>query len=254
MQFGFQISQAVLLDATVNVDECELPQIGNQMVALLFQLGDGVFAHRPFHFFESQPEALLLGFDGIPAYVFEALFESFSKRRRTGLDKRSKVRFRIFPYMPRTFDKSGIADPRAGSIGGWFLIGERITEVALPYGNPVGPCPVMERLAEFVDGQLFYSQEYERIKIFRYVAGADRPPAGSVIALLSPGAREPQAGKSGQGVVEHRVAQVQQDRIRLRAEHGSAFRCIQKERGVKDDGGERTDRRTLPLQPKGVVY
>jgi hypothetical protein len=34
--------------------------------------------------------------------------------------------------MPGTFDKSGIADPRSGSIGGWFLIGERITEVALP--------------------------------------------------------------------------------------------------------------------------
>jgi hypothetical protein len=111
----------------------------------------------------------------------------------------------------------------------------------------------MERLAEFVDGQLFYSQEYERIKVFRYVAGADRPPAGSVIALLSPGAREPQAGKSGQGVVEYRVAQVQQDRIRLRAEHGTAFRCVQKERGVKDDCGERTDGRTLPLQAKSVV-
>ena len=53
--------------------------------------------------------------------------------------------------------------------------------------------------------------------------------------------------------MEHRVAQVQQDGIRLRAEHGSAFRLVQKERGVKDDGGERTDGRTLPLQPKGVV-
>jgi hypothetical protein len=49
--------------------------------------------------------------------------------------------------MPRTFDKSGIADARAGSVGGRFLIGERITEVTLPYGDLVGPCPVMERLA-----------------------------------------------------------------------------------------------------------
>ena len=73
------------------------------------------------------------------------------KRRRAGLDKRSKVRFRVLPYMPRTFDQGGIANERAGLIGGWFLISEGIAEVALPYGNLIGPSPVMERLAEFVD-------------------------------------------------------------------------------------------------------
>src|SRR5260370_33821682 len=99
----------------------------------------------------------MLGVDGIPARAFESVLEGRSQRSRMGLDKRSKVRFRVFPYMPRTFEKSGIADARAGSVGGWFLIGERITEVALSYGNLVGPCPVMERLAEFVYGQLFYS-------------------------------------------------------------------------------------------------
>ena len=52
--------------------------------------------------------------------------------------------------MPRTFNQSGVADERAGLIGGRFLISERITEVALPYGNLVGSGPVMEGLAEFV--------------------------------------------------------------------------------------------------------
>lgn len=59
--------------------------------------------------------------------------------------------------MPRTFNQGGIANERAGLIGGWFLISERSTEVALPHGNPVGPCPVMERFAEFVYCQLFDS-------------------------------------------------------------------------------------------------
>ena len=49
-------------------------------------------------------------------------------------------------------------------------------------------------------------------------------------------------------MVEHRVAQVQQNRIGLRTEYSPAFRRVQKERGVKDDGGERTDGRALSFQ------
>jgi hypothetical protein len=79
LQFGLQISQAVLLDAAVDIDETELAHILNQSITLFLQLGNGVLAHRPFHFFEPQPEALLLGFDGIPAHIFETPLERFSQ-------------------------------------------------------------------------------------------------------------------------------------------------------------------------------
>ena len=73
-----------------------------------------------------------------------------------GLDERSKIRFRVLPYVPRAFNQSGIADKRAGLIGGRFLVSEGGAEVALTYGNLIGPCPVMERLAQFVNRQFLH--------------------------------------------------------------------------------------------------
>jgi hypothetical protein len=155
LQFGLQISQSVLLDPAVDINETELAHIFDQPIAFLLQLGNSVLAHRPLNFSQSQAEALLFTFDGIHADVFETLLEGIGKRRGAGLDERSKIRLRVLPYVPRAFNQSGIADERAGLIGGRFLIIERSTEVALPHGNLIGPITMMKRLAQFVNRQLF---------------------------------------------------------------------------------------------------
>jgi hypothetical protein len=70
LQFRVQITKAFFLCTTINVNERELPQIIYQSVTLFLQLGNGVLAHRLFHFFEPQPKALLLGTDCLPANTF----------------------------------------------------------------------------------------------------------------------------------------------------------------------------------------
>ncbi len=78
---------------------------------------------------------------------------------------------------------------------------------------------MVERFAEFVDGELLDGEKQQRVEPEGDVADADRPPAGGY-PLVAAGEARPR--EQAERMAEQRMAEVQERSILGGTEHGSA--------------------------------
>src|SRR5665213_1759099 len=142
------------------------------------------------------------------------------------IDKRelSHIGLDILPKPPSVDDSTRILS----AIAYRRLRGKRRSEFTAANRNLIGSGPVMARLAQFVDSEFLHGQEYERIGTGRNLTGSENTEARLVFACSRPGTRKAQAGKSGERVMEDRMAQMQECCVGLRPEHCPFLGCINK--------------------------